>query len=90
MRPKQSKKFKDYIETIKDVVEIELNGFNHIVIHNVNDKYATIRLNRREGFEISTSGTWLKPKEALEMAHKIEKLSEIATNLNKLYKPEKI
>jgi len=76
-----------YIETIKDVIEIEIpkvSGISPRVV-NKNITYATLNYSSTAGFYINTSGNHLDHEGANKMSSKLIILAAICENLNKLY-----
>ena len=81
------------IEKIKKELNItvEIPKVSGISPRCINDdeRFCTMRFNHETGFQLSTSGNWLSPSEAVEYATKLLNIAKAVKELNKLYKLEK-
>lgn len=80
-------KLQKYANNIKSVIKItNLKGSSIIPhIEQQNFKFISISYDHRMLFHISTSGTDLTHKGAMEYSHELEKAAEICRELNKCY-----
>ena len=74
---------------VKHNITIEIPTVSGIMPRACNDseKFCSLRYDSDRGFEISTSGSWVTPNEAVQYATKLLNLSAVAVKLNQLYKP---
>lgn len=95
MIPSQKEKevlLAELIERIKKElnITIEIPRVSGISPRCINDseKFCIMRFNHETGFQLSTSGTWVSPSEAVEYATKLLNIAKAAKELNQLYKLE--
>lgn len=82
-------KLKEFIESIKDIVVIEIPTVSGLTprITNVSSIYVDLCYNSASGFLLSTSGRRIEDyKEAQEFSKKLLQIADIAKTLNSLYK----
>lgn len=101
-KPKKTSKMKTevkspldlFIEKVKNQHNIEIQvpknkwELTPRFLDHSEQKYAALRFSNANKAEVSTSGSWYSPKQAIEYATRLLILSQIAEEFNNLYTQE--
>jgi hypothetical protein len=84
---KSQTKLEKYAENIKQYIKISKSKNAGIIPHieHQSFKFISVSFDHKQMFHISTSGTDLTPKGAIEYANELEIASGICKELNKCY-----